>query len=195
MRAVKRLFLKWTRTLHIYVSMFALLALFFFAATGFMLNHPEWFDLVEPHKSEQEGTVPPELVAEPLDKLTIAERIRADFRATGIADVFEIEETSLHIVYHAPGQTSEFRIDRESGHVKAEIESFGLLGRLTELHRGKYAGAAWGLLIDIVSVLLLFISLTGLFLWLSLRRRLAFGTMALLLGISLCLFAYFRLAL
>jgi hypothetical protein len=32
------------RASHTYLSMFGLLAISFFAITGFMLNHPQWFD-------------------------------------------------------------------------------------------------------------------------------------------------------
>ncbi len=191
MRAVKRWFLKWTRTLHIYLSMFALMALFFFAATGFMLNHPAWFDLGEPRRSTAEADLPKDLLLEQIDKLTVVERLRADLHATGLMDTFEIEDQSVRVVFRSPGQTSEFRIERETGHVVAETESFGFLGRLTDLHRGQHVGLPWSMVIDAVSILLLFISVTGLILWISLRRRLLVGVIAGLFGFAGLLVVYF----
>ena len=74
------------------------------------------------------------------------------------------------------------RIDRETGDVEATSETFGLTGQLTDLHKGKNAGGVWSLLIDSVSISLLFISLTGLILWLSLKKRILIGIAALSLG-------------
>jgi hypothetical protein len=34
---------KWSRWLHIYLSMLSLGAILFFSLTGFTLNHPDWF--------------------------------------------------------------------------------------------------------------------------------------------------------
>ncbi|MCE9609145.1 MAG: PepSY-associated TM helix domain-containing protein [Chthoniobacter sp.] len=49
------LFKKWTRTLHIYISMLGLLTLIFFSATGIMLNHEEWFGFAAPRIVKKEG--------------------------------------------------------------------------------------------------------------------------------------------
>src|ERR1700678_2744081 len=83
MRRLTREFLKWTRTLHIYLSVFALLALLFFAATGFMLIHYEWFDLREPRKTPIEGKVPPELLTSPLDEDRLVRFLRVQYALVG----------------------------------------------------------------------------------------------------------------
>src|SRR5262245_4626433 len=140
MSDASRWLLKWTRTLHIYLGVFALLALLFFAATGFMLNHGDWFGLVEAHTHTTEGDLPTEVLAEPLDKLQIVERLRADYEAVGLVDSFEVEETELRVVFKSPGHVVDVRMNRETGHVEAETESWGVVGRLTDLHRGKSTG-------------------------------------------------------
>ena len=53
----KTQFFKWTRTLHIHVSMFAMMIVLFFALTGFTLNHPDWFSSDEPHVRSFEGKI------------------------------------------------------------------------------------------------------------------------------------------
>ena len=44
----KGAFFRLSRMLHAYLSAFAFLALFFFSATGILLNHPEWFETYQP---------------------------------------------------------------------------------------------------------------------------------------------------
>lgn len=41
-RPLQRWLAKWSRWLHIYLSMDSLGAIFFFSRTGFTLNHPDW---------------------------------------------------------------------------------------------------------------------------------------------------------
>jgi uncharacterized protein len=196
MRAVYKWLMKWTRTLHIYISMFALLALFFFAATGFMLNHEAWFGFKEPQPQTVEGDLPPDLVAasidkEAVDKFHISERLRAATGASGLVDSFEVEDDTVRVVFRSPGRLMDVTIERETGHFKGEHDSRGLAGRLTDLHKGANAGGPWGLIIDGVSILLLFISLTGLVLWLSLKKRILIGVVAVFLGTATLLAIYF----
>ena len=188
--------MKWTRTLHIYISMFALLALFFFAATGFMLNHEAWFGFKEPQPQTVEGELAPDLVAasigkEAVDKFQISERLRAATGASGLVDSFEIEEDTVRVVFRSPGRMTDVTIERETGHFKGEHDLRGLAARLTDLHKGANAGGPWGLVIDGVSILLLFVSLTGLILWLSLKKRILIGVVALSVGAAALLAVYF----
>src|SRR5262245_4669499 len=186
-----RFALRWTRTLHIYLTLFALLLLLFFAATGFMLNHVEWFDLKEARTRTVEGTLPVALL-EPTDKLAVVERLRGEYGATGAVDSFEddAESPALRVVFKAPGRTTSATIERADGHAEVTYESWGLVGRLTDLHRGKGTGAGWGWVIDSTCVFLVITSASGLFLWFSLKRRRRTGIVALTLGFAGCVAAY-----
>ena len=59
---------------------------------------------------------------------------------------------------------------------------------LSDFHRGKHSGSWGSLLIDISSICLLALSLSGLALWISLRkrRRLGLASMALSMGFCIC---------
>jgi hypothetical protein len=186
----RRLLLKWTRTLHIYVTMLGLLLVLFFAVTGFMLNHGEWFALHEARTHTAEGVLPTPILEGP-DKLAVVERLRDDFGATGALDSFETDEDTLKVVFKSPGRQTEATIQRADGRTEVTYESWGLLGRLTDLHRGKATGAAWELIIDGACVLLLIISSTGLILWLHLQTRRRLGLAALAVGLALCVMVYF----
>jgi hypothetical protein len=96
----------------------------------------------------------------------------------------------LRVVFRGPGRHAEATIDRGSGALGLVTETHGLTGRLTDLHRGKAAGAAWGAVIDAVSILIVLISLTGLILWTSLKRRRLLGLLALAAGLAVSLGIY-----
>ena len=185
MSPAHRAFLKWARHTHVYLTMFGLLLLLFFAVTGFMLNHEDWFGVDRPFTQTIEGTLPIDLVGaastQP-DKLVIAESLRRDFAATGLVDAFEIEEERIRVVFKAPSRLIEVTINREDGATTVNRESRGFANLIMDLHRGKSSGFWWSLLIDAVCVMLVVISATGLILWSSLRGRAKHGFAVLVAG-------------
>jgi hypothetical protein len=184
------LFKKWARLLHLYISMFGLLTVLFFAVTGFMLNHEEWFGFAEPRLTELEGDLPVALLEEP-DQLAIVERLRKDFQATGALDSFDIDEDQLNLVFRSPGRRTEALISRSDGHAEVTLETHGFAGRLVELHRGTEAGPGWRLVIDISAILMLVISMTGLILWLLVPRWRPLGLAGLAVCALACALVYF----
>jgi len=189
----RKLFIrKWTRTLHIHLSMLGLLLLVFFASTGLMLNHEEWFGYAEPRVSTCQGTIPSALLTQP-DKLAVVELLRKDYRASGSLDSFEVDEDQLNVVFKAPGRRTQAAITRPGGHVEVSIETHGFAGRLVELHRGVDAGFAWRRILDAAALLLLCASLTGLTLWLFVPRWRPLGLVALGACALVCASVYLAL--
>jgi hypothetical protein len=180
----------WARNIHIYISMLGLLAVVFFSVTGIMLNHSDWFGLNEPRVTKMEAMLPAAMLKGP-DKLAVVEKLRKDLRATGALDSFDVDESSLEVVFKSPGRRTDAAIDRASGHADVTVEDHGFNARMAELHRGTDAGPAWRLVIDITAVLLLITSMTGITLWFLIPkwRRLGFAALAVCLGG--CLIIYF----
>ncbi|OYV05009.1 MAG: peptidase [Verrucomicrobiales bacterium VVV1] len=188
-----RLFVrKWTRTLHIYLSMLGLLVLVFFSATGFMLNHEEWFGFAELRVLEKQGVIPAAMLEEP-DKLAIVELLRKDYAATGALDAFEIEDDQLNVIFKSPGRRTQATITRPDGQADVSIETHGFAGRLVELHRGTDAGRGWRLIIDASAILFLIIGLTGLTLWMFVPKWRPLGLIAVAASIAICATVYFTL--
>jgi hypothetical protein len=187
------LYKSWTRTIHIYISMLGLLAVIFFSVTGIMLNHEEWFGFATPVIVTHEGSLPEAMSKEP-DKLTIVEKLRKDFGATGALDSFEIDEDRLTVIFKSPGRRTEATLQRNDGHAEVSIETHCLAGRLAELHRGTDAGTGWRLwVIDGTAVVLLITSITGLMLWCMVPRWRPIGLVALGLCLLICGAVYFAL--
>jgi hypothetical protein len=187
-----RLLLKCARLVHVYLTMFGFLLVLFFALTGFMLNHDEWFGSDEPYKRTTTGSVPTRLLKPP-DKLAIVELLRKDFGVRGALDDFDDKDEGapVRVVFKAPGRQDEATIQRSDGQTTVVHESRGLIALMTDLHRGKSTGLAWGLVIDGVCVLLLIISSTGLILWSSLRGRAHYGLVVMGLGLVVGVGVYY----
>ena len=175
----------WTRNLHIYISMFGLLAILFFSVTGIMLNHEDWFGFSEPVTRKTEGSFPAALIKEP-DKLAVVEKLRKDFGATGALNSFEVQDDQLYIVFKSPARRFEATIHRPGGHIEMSFETYGMAGRIAELHRGIDSGPVWSYVIDISAVLLIITSLTGLTLWFLVPKWRPLGLAALVTCVVIC---------
>ena len=188
---LRRQFLKkWFRTLHIYLSMMGLVLVFFFSATGFMLNHEDWFGLGDIETRTENVTVPAKLLAAP-DKLGVVEWLRQECHVTGAVASFGVEEAALQISFRSPGRQCVVAINRSSGEAQLEFQWQGVLGRINELHRGLDAGPAWKLVIDLSALLLAISAGTGLFLWSLVPKWRAYGIAAVVVSVAACLAVYF----
>ena len=50
-------FIGWSRTIHIYLTMMGLLAMVLFGATGYTINHEDWFGATHPVVVEFQGSI------------------------------------------------------------------------------------------------------------------------------------------
>lgn len=202
MSRIHRWLLKTARTLHVYVTLFGLALILFFAATGFMLNHIEWFLPDEPQTRKDARTLPLDKLPDRKlpaagevtgdQKLAIVEALRKEFGITGELWSFDNgDEEQIVVSFKRAGGEAEARIKRENAATEVEQKFQGWAVVMTDLHRGnrgnvtnepKFTGKVWVWVIDVTCVLLLVISGTGLFLWWSLKSRGKWGALLLLLG-------------
>jgi len=180
-KAPRRNWKKWLRFGHSYLSLFSLLVFLFFGATGFALNHEEWFGLDQAKEWEEEGELPLKLCKGP-DKLAIVELLRRDYEAKGPLHEFQVEDIELVVMFKRPGRSTDVTINREDGSLRVQYSTTGLLAMLTEFHTGEHSLGAGRLLIDAVSLLLLLASLSGFILWLTVPAQRKGGLITLLLG-------------
>jgi len=169
--------------------MLGLLGILFFAITGFMLNHEEWFALAEPRLRKVEGNIPPNLLAEP-DKLGIAEKLRKDFGAIGAVDSFEIDQDQITVVFRGPARRVQAVIERSDGRVEVLFELRNAAARFTELHRGVEAGSAWRFIIDVIAILQIIGALMGVLLWWLVPKWRPLGAVALIVCLVACALVY-----
>lgn len=182
---IKKLTNNWSRWLHIYLSMFSFVILFFFAITGITLNHTDWFA-----DAQSTTTIKDSLqkewvnVADSLriPKLEIVEYLRKKHQTTGALSEFTIDEYQCTIAFSGPGYSADYFVDRETGKYDLTIMRTGLVGILNDLHKGRDSGKAWAWLIDISAVLMILVSLTGLLMLFFLKKKRVSGVLVILLG-------------
>lgn len=202
MSRLYRWFLKTARMVHLYVTLFGLTLILFFALTGFMLNHIEWFLPEEPLTWKEVRRLPLDKLPGGVlpaagelngdQKLAIVEALRKEFGIAGELWSFDNGDAEQIVVsFKRAGGEAEARIRRDSATTEVDRRFQGWAIVLTDLHRGnrgnvsnepKFTGKAWIWVIDATCILLLVIVGTGLFLWWSLKARGKWGAFVLLLG-------------
>ncbi|WP_428307721.1 PepSY-associated TM helix domain-containing protein [Lacipirellula sp.] len=180
------------RWLHVYLSMFAFASLIFFGVTGVTLNHPDWFGADMERVSERQGTLDRKWLGEGseesaaeesnVDKLAIVEFLRAEQGVRGALGEFQVDEYECVVMFKAPGYIADVIIDRATAEFTVTEASYGLVAVMNDLHKGRDAGPAWSLIIDVVSVLTVLLSITGFVLIFYLRKMRFGGLGAALAG-------------
>lgn len=181
-----------SRTWHGYLSAFAFLTLIFFAATGLILNHPEWIEAKgeQPSKDTTVQLAPADLAAAKAaadPSRALAELVRRQTPLIGGYQSGEVIDEEAMIRLEGPKGSSDIAVDLASGKAEVTVKKARLIDILNELHRGKNASASWKAVIDISAILILALSIIGYVLFFSLRFRLK--TSLILTGVSLAAMA------
>jgi hypothetical protein len=150
----------------------------FFAITGVTLNHPTWFGASVPTTQTATGTLPVSVISNgTADPLAVSEYLRANAGVTG--QVTQHNETAVggSIDYEGPGSAASVDYTTSTRVYNLRTTSYGLVGTLNDLHKGRHAGSSFAWLIDISGGLLTLVALTGLTLQLYIRRSRRLGLM------------------
>jgi len=180
-------FYRLMREWHGYLSAFSFLALLFFAATGIVLNHPDWLQGDSaPLKEATVKLAPAELARVAAAKApgrALADAVGAKTRLVGGYREGEVSGDDLFVRLQSVRGSSDLRANLHTGEVAVTVERLSAAEVLNGLHRGEQAGAAWRLWIDILGGLLIILSILGYILFFSLRFRVR--TALILTGLSL----------
>ena len=184
-----------SRWLHVYLSMLSFGILFFFAATGLTLNHPDWFSDRET-TTRTRGAVAASWVAgddASVAKFELVEHLRRQERAKGAVAEFRLESAECAIVFKGPGYASEARIDRKTGRYEFNETRFGFVALINDLHKARDTGSGWSRVVDLSAGLMIVVSVTGMVLICFLKRKFVPGAITAVAGCALALGAYFWL--
>jgi len=173
--------------LHAYLSAFAFLALFFFSATGILLNHPEWFENYRPAEHKVVfALAPAELAAAKASKdrgRTLAIAAARHASLPGAYASADIDGGQALVRMEGPKGSADLTIDLATGKAEGRVTRASLTAVIQDLHRGKNSGVSWRWVIDLSAWLVLALSLIGYVLFFSLRFRLK--TSLILTAVSL----------
>lgn len=159
MSRFQRWLLKTARTIHVYLTLFGLTLILFFAVTGFMLNHTEWF---LPDDAKLEAQTRRETRTLPLDKmphgklptpseetgeatggekLAVVEALRKEFGITGEMSSFTFmkddnDRQQIRVEFKRAGGEATATIDVETAKTDVSSVYQGFAIVMTDLHRG-----------------------------------------------------------
>ena len=166
------------RLAHWVLGAFLLLVLSFFAFTGLVMNHG-WFK-EEPVKKEWVGEVPatlplPALSDDPnapvpalAKDLTAWLAEHSDYPLSSYQ--MKVNYPEIILEYKGPGSEATLVIDSESRAVEYQSQREGLITFMNNLHKGRHVSPAWARFMDIVALLTLVVTASGLVLLVYYRR-------------------------
>ncbi len=162
----------------------------FFAATGLLLNHSDWFKSSRKSKepvSTQLSNAEIETALSQLDQETaLSELAQHHFPLKGSFQSAELFPDEAFLKFTGSKGSSDVYIDLLTGDSEYETKSFGMVEIMHNLHKGKNSGKAWQLFIDVSAILILIIALSGFILMLFIKFRLI--TSLVLVGSSAAVF-------
>lgn len=177
------------RWLHIYLSMAGFALLLFFSVTGITLNHTEWFEDMQMTVTLKGGMDTSILTGE-TNRLAVAETLRKAHDVRGTVSSFEVDEEQVTVSFAGPGYAADAFINRTDGLYEITETRTGIWGVMNDLHKGRDTGSAWRWLIDASAVLMILISLTGMFMLFYLKRKRVAGLLVALAGLLVAWLIY-----
>ncbi|MCC8391078.1 PepSY-associated TM helix domain-containing protein [Paraburkholderia sp. MMS20-SJTR3] len=168
----------WLRQLrqwHWISSALCLVGMLLFALTGFTLNHAAQIEAhphverrsasapaalrdtlshISPRDKSPKGSVPPELSA----------WLSSTLHINTAGRTAEWSGNDVYIALPRPGGDAWVSVDFTTGETQYELTTRGWIAYLNDLHKGRNAGAAWSVFIDIFAAACIVFSVTGLLL-------------------------------
>jgi uncharacterized protein len=176
------------RWLHVYISMFSLLIILFFALTGITLNHPTWTFGQSERKATQTGTMPAAWQNDgTVDWLLVSEYLKAQHGVKGAPHDYRAENGEAIIGFNAPGYQADATIDMKTGAYKITATGLGFVAVMNDLHKGRDVASSWKIVIDISGWFLTLMSITGLSILLFLKKMRLTGLLTAAAGIIIAI--------
>ncbi len=152
-----------------------LVGLVLFSLTGFTLNHAGAIG-ASPEISTRSVALPPDLMADlqrlvggeipsqaPLPEV-VESWLQETFSISSKSAPIEWSEEEIYVSLPRPGGDAWLSIDLISGEATHELTDRGWISYLNDLHKGRNAGPAWSLFIDVFAFATLIFAITGLLL-------------------------------
>lgn len=187
----------WLRNSHLAAGLFSVLFLLVYGVSAVQMAHHDWFKL-KPTVTEERVSVRPELAENPR---ALARALMDERGLRGELGKIETTEQGFKFIISRPGTNYAIDYSRASGeaHVRTSVATF--MGTLNRLHHAAGfwhpypALQVWSGCVALVSLALLILGGTGIYLWFNLReeRRVGIVLLALSLAYSLPLIFWMRM--
>lgn len=125
-----------------------------------------------------------------VDKLTIVEYFRSTHRIRGAVKEFSIEDYEIVVAFAGPGYLADALIEPKDRSYTLSETSFGVMALMNDLHKGRDSGPVWSWVIDLTAIIMLIVSISGLYMLFKLRNRKTSGVVTCLIGTAVLLGVY-----
>jgi hypothetical protein len=191
---MRRNFHRWTRDLHLYVGLFVSPLVLLYALSVIVINHVLLPRAGAPAPPGERRSVFFD-VRDDTSNLTVAKAIRDQIGITG--EIVSISRAQrgrlLNFAVQTPRSITSVRADLDAGAAQVERSEQGLAAALVYLHkmpgphnaniRGNWAMTqAWRWVANGTVYLILFVTASGIYLWLVLRAERRWGLLCLAAG-------------
>lgn len=176
-----------SRWLHVYLSATLLCLLLFFCITGFTLNHADWFS-AEGNTVIETHTLPTDLINALSADDVIPVKALKNFiqHSLGLTDPrsidMELDMGEVSLDYPLPAGYAFVSIFLDEGTMEVEYRTGSLVALFNDLHKGRYTGPGWSLLIDISAVVMSIFSIAGLVILLQHKKYRTPGLLFVAIG-------------
>jgi hypothetical protein len=186
------------RNTHLLLASFSLPFLIMYGVSAVQMSHATWFAL-KPAVAEHELALAPGLT----DARTIAREIMNRLPDTkGELSNVQAIDAGLTLRIVVPGTVHEVGYDRASGTTRIKTSVAGVMGMLNRLHH--WAGfwhepapmKAWAVLVAVVSLGMLLLGASGIYMWFTRRpeRRIGVALLAINVVVAVTVLTLLRRA-
>ena len=181
-QSLSKTFYDWTRLLHFYFGLFVSPFIVIFSVSTIMLNHG-W----KPVPQESVSTVPVQIDESLKGARFVSELTRQlDLRGEVIGNgVVRNNKTTVFVM--RPGATRRVVVDMKTRQAEITLKTFGWLDTMRYLHMNPgphkptnwIFGKMWGWLADTTVYLTLFLTVSGVYMWVVLKAERKIGLIAM----------------
>jgi hypothetical protein len=195
----------WNHKLHIYIGLYLLSFVGFYAISGLVLNHPKWeFTQFWPNRRESTAEFPVTKPVAPND-LAKAQDLMGQLDLSGDINQVIAKADSFEFRVSKPGAMVTVTLSATGDRATVKQVKLNVWGVLNSLHhltgvqrdglptRCRPATWSWSLLMDATSIGLLLLVVGGLWMWYQRPVSRALGLIALVMGVLCCGFFLFCL--
>ncbi len=182
------------RSLHLYFGLFISPFVLIFGISVLIFNHPDLINRVSPVKNIPDIKTKLDKIPYDTTDLRTAKAIIAKLSITGEIDFISRNDSSISFPVKKPGLRTQIKVNTNTGSVLITRKNEEVLRSTTFLHsmpgphNVKVRGNSgfmkvWRILADVVVYFLLFLTVSGIFLWYILKAERVLGLYALVLGL------------
>jgi hypothetical protein len=182
------------RTLHLYFGLFISPLILIFSISVLIFNHPGFINRVNPVKALPDIKTKLDKIPYDTSDVETAKAIIKKLNIKGEIDFISRNDSSISFPVIKPGLRTYIKVNTNTDSVLISQKYEGPLRSMTYLHsmpgphnvklRGNSGFMkAWRILSDVAVYLLLFLTVSGIFLWYFLKVERVIGLYALSLGI------------